>query len=277
MVDERRRAKPRRIGGIQIDQRVLLANRIARPDRDELARPAVESTVFAGDIPVVGRFDKIHLHGRAFDHLPEGDLFCVVLTQIHVILELDDEVSHLGGVVGGGTALPVGELFFGAFPNEPEDLPEFFSGGFPVVGDKGKPLTARDVVDEVTGGFFFEADGVSFVVEGVQENFGRGELPAGHGLSLPGRDEHRVEEPKKERFFGSFGFVVDDVFFDGPTKIDVHITGGEDVDKLTVFVEVEPVGLDVETDFSFFRRKRFCDRFFEFGGVARRKRRVWLV
>lgn len=240
MVDERLRAKSLRVGPVEVDQRILFADRVARPDRDEFAGFTVESAVSAGDIPAVGRFGKIHLHGGAFDHFPEGDLFCVVLTQIHVILELGDEVSHLGGVFDFCPPVPVFLFFFDAFADEPEGFADFVAGGFPVIVDKGIPFAPGRVVDEVTGSFFFEADGVSFVVEGVLESVRRRELPAGHGLSLPGRGGRRVEEPEEELFFGSFGFVVGDVFFDGPCKVGAGIEGGDYVDEFAVFIQTEP-------------------------------------
>lgn len=261
MVDERLRAKSRGIGQIEIDQGVLLPDRIARPDRDELPGFAVDRTILAGDIPVVGHFGKIHLHGGAFDHFPKSDLFCVVFAEIEVVLELSGEVSHLGGVFDFCPPAPVFLFFFDAFAGEPEGFADFVAGGFPVIGDKGIPFAPGRVVDEVAGGFFFESDGVSFVVERVQQSVRRRELPAGHGLSLPGRGTRRVEEPEEERFFGSFGFVVGDVFFDGPTKIGAGIEGGDYVDEFAVFIQTEPVGVQIQVDAGMFGGELFCDRF----------------
>ena len=178
-----------------------------------------------------------------------------------MILELSCEVSHLGGVFDFCPPVPVFLFFFDAFADEPEGFADFVAGRFPVVGDKGIPFAARDVVDEVASGFFFEADGVSFVVEGVQQSVRCGELPAGHGFSLPGRGRRRVEEPEKERFFGSFGFIVRDVFFDGPTEIGAGIEGGDYVDEFAVFIQTEPVGVQIQVDAGMFWGELFCDRF----------------
>ena len=186
-------------------------------------------------------------------------------------LKLADEISHFRRVFGISPALPVFQLLFEAFADEPEDLPDFFFGRFPVVDNPGIPFAPAGIIDEMPGGFFFEANGVSFVVEGVEQIVGKGELFAGHGLSLPGRAGCRVEEPEKILFFGSFGFVVDDVFFDGPKNIFTGIAGGEDVFELAVFVEVDSVGPDVETDSGVVWRKRFCDRFKVFYGVTVRQ------
>ena len=261
MVDERLRAASRRIDQIEIDQRILFADRVARPDRDELPGFAVESTVFEGDIPAVRGFGEVHLHGGAFDHFPERHLFSVVLAQIEMILELSNEVSHLGGVFIFCPPVPVFMFFFDAFADEPEGFTDFVAGRFPVVGDKGRPLGARDVVDEVAGGFFFEAEGVSFVVERVQQSFGCGKLPAGHDLSLPGRGTSRVEGPEKIVFFRAFGLVVGDVLFYGPCKVGAGIEGGDYVDEFAVFIQTEPVGVQIQVNAGMFGGELFCDCF----------------